>query len=60
MNSIAQREHTIKHPEIQDRIKAVHRDTNRGKYVKKKRVRNVLLMIFNIEIVHKHYKYDAV
>ena len=36
MNTIAQREHTIKHPEIQDRIKTVHGDTTRGKYVEKK------------------------
>ena len=36
MDSIAKREHTIKHPVIQDRIKAVHGDTKRGKYVEKK------------------------
>ena len=36
MNSIVKREHTIKHLEIQDRIKAVHGHTNRGKYVEEK------------------------
>ena len=36
MNSIAQRKHTIKHPEIQDRISRLFTDTNEGKYVEKK------------------------